>query len=111
MNTRGLNRLRTRRLMAKKKNQQSLGDALRSFIDDHHLQGGLDQVRAAEAWTSVMGPGVDKYTRKVRLEGGILHVYLDSSVLREELSLGSTRIIEMMNQALGRELIEHLRLQ
>ncbi len=97
--------------MAKKDNQQSLGDALRSFITKHDLKGGLDQVRAAEAWTEVMGPGVANYTRKVRLQGSTLIVSLDSSVLREELSLGTSRILEMMNEALGAELIEKIRLQ
>ena len=97
--------------MPKKDNQQSLSDALRSFIADHDLKPGLDQVRAAEAWNEVMGPGVANYTRKVRLQGGTLIVSLDSSVLREELSLGSSRIREMMNEALGGELIEKIRLQ
>ena len=97
--------------MPKKENQQSLGDALRNFITDHHLQGGLDQVQAEETWMEVMGPGVAKYTRKVQLKGSTLHVYLTSSVLREELSLGTTNIIQMMNDALGRELVEQLRLQ
>jgi predicted nucleic acid-binding Zn ribbon protein len=97
--------------VAKKDNHQSLSDALQSFISDNHLKAGLDQVRAAEAWRQVMGPGVANYTRKVRLQGGTLIVSLNSSVLREELSLGSTRIREMMNEALGGELIEKIRLQ
>jgi hypothetical protein len=95
----------------KKENQQSLGDALRNFIEDHQLQEGLDQVQTIEVWNRVMGPGVAKYTRGVRLDGGTLHVYLNSSVLREELSLGSSRIIEMVNEGLGRNLVKHLRLQ
>lgn len=97
--------------MPRKDNEQSLSDALRSFISDHQLQEGLDQVRAAEAWTEVMGPGVANYTRKVRLQGSTLIVSLDSSVLREELSLGVSRIVEMMNEALGRDLVEKIRLQ
>ena len=97
--------------MPKKDNQQSLSDALRSFIANNDLKAGLNQVRAAEAWSDVMGPGVANYTRKVRLQGSTLIVSLDSSVLREELSLGSSKIRDMMNEALGGELIEKIRLQ
>ena len=97
--------------MPKKDNKQSLGDALRNFIEDHRLQEGLDQVQVTEVWNRVMGPGVAKYTRGVRLVGATLHVYLNSSVLREELSLGSSRIIEMINEGLGRTTVEGLRLQ
>lgn len=88
-----------------------MNEALKAFIKNNHLEEGLDQVRAKEAWTRVMGPGVSNYTLKVRLDGTTLIVSLKSSVLREELSLGATRIIEMMNEDLGRKLIEKLRLQ
>ena len=97
--------------MTKKKENQSLDEALKAFIEVNHLEKGLDQVRVQEAWSGVMGPGVSNYTLKVRLEGSTLIVYLKSSVLREELSLGASRIIEMMNEELGRKLIEKVRLQ
>ncbi len=97
--------------MSKEDNKQSLGDALRSFIQKNRLQEGLDQVRAREAWAKVMGPGIMNYTRKVTLTGDTLHVYLDSSVLREELSLGVTQILAMLNEELGSELISSIRLQ
>jgi predicted nucleic acid-binding Zn ribbon protein len=97
--------------VSEEENKQSLGDALRSFIRKNRLQEGLDQVRAREAWAKVMGPGIMNYTRKVTLSGDTLVVYLDSSVLREELSLGSTQILGMLNEELGSDLIASLRLQ
>jgi hypothetical protein len=97
--------------MAKKQENQSLNDALKAFIKVNHLEKGLDQVRVEETWSRVMGAGVSNYTLKVRLEGSTLVVYLKSSVLREELSLGASRIVEMINEDLGRELIEKVRLQ
>jgi hypothetical protein len=97
--------------MPRKEEHQSLSDALKDFIKDNRLGGGLDQVRATEAWTRVMGPGVSNYTQKVRLDGSTLVVNLKSAVLREELSLGVSRIIQMMNEDLGGELITKIRLQ
>ncbi len=97
--------------MARKDDQQSLGDALKSFLKANDLQKGIDQVNIAEAWNEVLGPGVAGYTRAVRLRGGTLTVQLNSSVLREELSLGQTKIIALLNEHLGRELVEQLQLQ
>ncbi len=97
--------------MSNKEEDHSLNKVLKAFIKNNHLEDGLDQVQAAEAWKRVMGPGVSNYTLKVRLDGSTLVVYLKSSVLREELSLGATRIKEMMNEDLGRKLIEKIRLQ
>ena len=88
-----------------------MSEALRSFLDKNNLQKGLDQVSVAETWNEVMGPGVARYTRAVRLQRETLHVYLTSSVLREELSLGNSKIIKMLNEQLGREIIKTLVLQ
>ena len=97
--------------MSKSDNQQSMSEALRSFLEKNNLQKGLDQVSVAETWNEVMGPGVAGYTRAVRLQRETLYVYLTSSVLREELSLGNSKIISMLNEQLGREIIKTLVLQ
>lgn len=97
--------------MSKSDNQQSMSEALRSFLEKNNLQKGLDQVSVAETWNEVMGPGVARYTRAVRLQRETLYVYLTSSVLREELSLGNSKIISMLNEQLGREIIKTLVLQ
>lgn len=97
--------------MARKDDKQSLGDALKDFLKQRGLQKGIDQVNISEAWNEVLGPGVAGYTRGVRLRGTTLFVSLRSSVLREELSLGSSKIIEMLNERMGREVVEKLVLQ
>lgn len=97
--------------MARKDPQQSLADALKSFLQKNDLQKGIDQVDIAQAWNEVLGPGVAGYTRSVRLKGGTLTVQLNSSVLREELSLGQSKIIALLNEHMGREVVESLYLQ
>ena len=55
-----------------------------------------------------MGNGVNNYTTAVELRNETLFVSLSSSVLREELSLGKTKIIAMLNEELGKDLIKKL---
>jgi len=85
-----------------------LGDALKDFIKENHLEKGMDKVNAQEAWKNIMGNGVNNYTRSVDLRNDTLFVSLTSSVLREELSLGKTAIIAMINEELGKNLIKKL---
>lgn len=94
--------------MAKHKNQQSLEEALKEFISTNNLQGGIDEVNVRDSWARVLGNGVNQYTKSVTLRNDILYVNLSSSVLREELSLGTSRIIAMLNEDLGREVIQKL---
>lgn len=94
--------------MERKKDNLSLGEALQEFIEANKLQKGIDKIDTREAWNSLMGPGVNNYTTSVELKGETLYISLSSSVLREELSLGKSKIIQMLNQELGKDLIKKL---
>ena len=95
--------------MAKRHNDHiPLSDALREFIKENKLQKGIDKVNAREAWRNLMGNGVNHYTTAIELRNGTLFVSLSSSVLREELSLGKSKIIIMLNEELGKDLVKKL---
>ena len=86
----------------------NMQDALSAFIKKNNLQEGMDKVDVRTAWTNLMGNGVLNYTTDVELKRDTLFVSLSSSVLREELSHGKTKIITMLNEELGKELIKKL---
>lgn len=96
--------------MARKDDKQTLQEVLHSFINENNLQKGLHQIDLAKAWSEVLGPGVANYTDSVRFTAGVLTVKLRSSVLREELSLGQSKIIALLNEHLGKDLVESLML-
>ena len=95
--------------MAKRlNNESSIGDVLKEFIQSNKLQPGIDQISVKEAWVSLMGNGVNSYTKNVTLKGETLYVELSSSVLREELSHGKSKIITMINEELKREIVKNI---
>jgi hypothetical protein len=55
-----------------------------------------------------MGPAIQKYTTAIKLQNDTLYVQLSSSVLREELSYGKEKIIRMLNEELGKDLVKKL---
>jgi len=85
-----------------------LSDALKEFVNENRLQDGLDKVDVKEAWVSLMGNGVNNYTTNVLLKRDVLYIDLSSSVLREELSYGKEKIITMLNEHLGKELVKKI---
>lgn len=92
--------------MAKRlNNESSIGDVLKEIIQVNKLQPGIDQISVKEAWVSLMGNGVNSYTKNVVLKGSTLYVELTSAVLREELSYGKDKIIKMINDELRRDII------
>ncbi|KQC28575.1 DUF721 domain-containing protein [Flagellimonas eckloniae] len=95
--------------MAKRQNSHlHLSDALGEFIKENKLQKGMDKVDAKAAWEKLMGNGVNNYTTAVELRNETLFISLSSSVLREELSHGKSKIIAMLNEELGKELVKKL---
>ncbi len=86
----------------------SISEALQEFVEDNKLQKGLDKVHVRDVWNSQMGPAIEKYTTAIKLDRDVLYIQLSSSVLREELSYGKEKIIKMLNEELGRELVKKL---
>lgn len=86
----------------------SLSEALKEFIKENKLETGMDKVNVKEVWIHLMGNGVNNYTTDVQLKNTTLYVSLSSSVLREELSYGKEKIIKMINEELGKELVKSL---
>tara|TARA_R110000764_G_scaffold53819_1_gene117274 strand:- start:515 stop:811 length:297 start_codon:yes stop_codon:yes gene_type:complete len=86
----------------------SMKDALSAFIQKNKLEKGMDKVDARAAWAKLMGNGVNNYTTEIELKFDTLYVSLSSSVLREELSLGKSKIVRMINEEIGKEVVKKL---
>mgnify|MGYP000891909688 CR=1 FL=1 len=92
--------------MAKRLNDHnSISDVLKEFIQSNNLQKGMDKVDVRDAWKNIMGNGVNNYTKEIMLKGATLYVELTSAVLREELSYGKEKIVKMINEEMGREVV------
>ena len=95
--------------MAKRlNNENSVGDVLKHIIEGNKLQTGIDQITVKEAWISLMGNGVNSYTKEVTLRKNTLYVELTSAVLREELSYGKEKIIRMINEEFRRDVVKEI---
>lgn len=89
----------------------SIKDIMQDVLQENKLQKGMDLVAIKEAWVEVMGNGVNSYTKDIQFKNGILLVKLTSSVLREELSYGKDKIIQLLNENLHKTLIKSVKLQ
>ncbi|RRJ92152.1 DUF721 domain-containing protein [Flavobacterium macacae] len=95
--------------MAKRlNNENSVGDVLKHIIQSNKLQTGIDQITVKEAWISLMGNGVNSYTKEVTLRKNTLYVELTSAVLRQELSYGKEKIIRMINEEFRRDVVKEI---
>ena len=98
--------------MAKRTSNESvISDILKEIIQKNKLQPGIDDVLVKEAWKSLMGNGVNSYTRNIILKNETLYVELTSAVLREELTYGKDKIIKLINEELRRDVVKKVMLR
>ena len=95
--------------MAKRNNDiLNLQDVLKEFVTENKLETGLDKVQVREAWIKLMGNGINNYTTNIQLKRDTLYIQLSSSALREELSYGKEKIINFINEELGKNIVNKI---
>lgn len=87
-----------------------IDEILKEFIKENNLTKGINKLSVEKIWPVLMGSGVANYTESVTLKNKTLVVKLRSSVLREELSYGKEKIVKMINEHLGENLIDQIKL-
>lgn len=94
----------------KRTEPQSIGEIIeRVLMEDGSRQDVLER-RAAFLWEEVVGPGVNRYTSRRYAKDGVLHVYLTSAPLKNELSFHRSTIINQINSLLGATVITAIEL-
>lgn len=94
--------------MKKKDNQQAVGDVVRKMVEYYGLGSRLDEINIGHLWDKHMGQMIARHTNNIYLHDRTLVIELDSAALRSELSYGKAKIMKLMNEGLGKNLIEEV---
>lgn len=92
----------------RRSNQQTLGEVIKEFLKNFGLEEKVNEMQISETWAKIMGPGIVRYTQRISLKNKILTVQLSSPALRQELSYGKTKIINLINEASGKDVVQDL---
>jgi predicted nucleic acid-binding Zn ribbon protein len=88
---------------------KSIKNILGKLIDSSsNLNSGLNNIKVQKLWKEVMGSNVNSCTNEVILKNKTLYVNLNSSVLRQELSYGKQKIVDLLNKEIGKEIIQKI---
>ncbi len=93
----------------KRHKESSIKDLLQAMIKSYGLEDKFLEVSVKNAYKKVSGPFILKNTTKIIYEKKILYVYVSSPVLKSEMLLSRSKIVEKINAEIGQELIEELR--
>ncbi len=91
-----------------KSNQATLKEAITDLLQAYKLNDKVDERKLIASWETVMGKMIAKHTKQIFISDKILTVKLDSAVLREELSFAKTKMLKLLNEHIGREIIKEI---
>lgn len=96
--------------MKKDRNQNSvpLSEALDSYFKALGIDKDVHIAKVLAKWPEVMGEAVAKRTEKIYLKNGVLHLEINSSVMRDELFQQKTEIKNKLNALAGYEMVSEV---
>lgn len=89
----------------KRTEPQLLVDIIKESLRNDGLETQFNEQRVAYLWPEIVGPGVNRYTTRRYVDRGVLHVYMSSASLKNELSFMRPRLIDALNKAVNATVI------
>lgn len=89
-------------------NEHSLKDVIERLLKAYKWEDKLDSVKLVESWSKVVGGMIARHTTNLYVKNRVLYVSLDSSVLRNELHMARTKLVKMINDELGKKVIDEV---
>lgn len=62
-----------------------VGDVLKEFFERPYVAARIAEANLPDTWRTAVGDHVANMTRELRFDNGILHVKVESSLIRQEL--------------------------
>jgi predicted nucleic acid-binding Zn ribbon protein len=88
----------------------SLGEAIELYLQSHGLKEKVQMEQVIMDWPKIMGKAIADNTEQIWFRAGIFYVKMSHPVWRTELGMAKSKIREMLNKALGADLVEEVRI-
>lgn len=83
---------------------------MREFINKSRYKPRLMEVRIQENWEEVVGKTIARYTDSVKLFDSKLVITTAVAPLKQELNYSKERIIRLVNEMLGEEIVKEVQI-
>ena len=89
---------------------QSISDLLNMYLRREGLETPLLQKRAVDAWDTLMGPSIARFTGVKFIKNQTLFVKILNPALRQDLTMMRSRIVKRINETVGSQVIVDVRI-
>ena len=93
-----------------RRNVQTLDEGLMKMLRAQGLETPLLQKRLIDAWDTVAGPTVARYTTQKYIKNQTLYVRIANPALRQDLSMMRSQLLQRLNSHVGSMVIADIRI-
>ena len=92
-----------------RKEAQSVGEVLRDLLEETSLQSRMEELKAIELWSVITGKTLANQTSRPYIKNGMMQVGVPNASLRNELHMNRSKLREIINSKLGKEIIKEIK--
>ncbi|MFM6976070.1 MAG: DUF721 domain-containing protein [Sphingobacteriaceae bacterium] len=92
----------------RKANDKSIKEALEQLLQVYKLRRRFDETSLIAAWPELMGSAIANRTKEIYIRDKKLFLRLESSVIKNELVMMRSQIVEKMNERAGSRVVEEI---
>lgn len=92
----------------RKPNDMTMKEAITKMLSVYRLRGKYDETGIVAMWPELMGKAIGNRTTQIYVAHKKLFVRIESSVIKNELLLVRTGIIQKLNERAGSEVITEI---
>lgn len=92
----------------RKPNDITLKQAIDKLLSHYKLRGKYDETGVVALWPEIMGTAVANRTTQIYISHGKLFVRIESSVVKNELLIVRSAIIDKLNEKAGSKVITEI---
>ncbi|MFL2620247.1 MAG: DUF721 domain-containing protein [Flavobacteriaceae bacterium] len=89
-------------------NNTEIKDLVNIFLKKNKLEKGLLDLEVKKVWFELMDNGIANYTLDVNLRNKTLYIKLSSPALKQELSYGKEKLMDLINKKFDKEIVQKI---
>lgn len=92
----------------KRQNTQSISEAIKLYFKAMGFEHKLNEVSVVGRWEEIIGKSVANHTDKIFIKEKTLYIKVDSSIVKQEILMLKSGIIQRFNELAKQEIVQKL---
>ena len=84
---------------------KKISEVIAEMVASTGQQENFDRQRVCYLWPEVVGAAINSFTVRRYIDGTVMHVYITSASLKNELGYARESLVRRLNEAAGRQVI------